>query len=150
METFSALLAVCAGNSPFTDEFPAQRPVTRSFDVFFDLRLNKRLSKRSRGWWFETLLCRLWRHCNVRTREKAVMAAHMVVVASWILLVLHHLRFGSLFISNNVYHWCTIICIHWKNEISWTWLLFIKFVKICSISVHNYVYWSWNYFLMYK
>ena len=35
-------------------EFPAQRPVTRSFDVFFDLRLNKRLSKQSRGWWFET------------------------------------------------------------------------------------------------
>ena len=40
METFSALLAICAGNSPATGEFPAQRPVTRSFDVFFDLRLN--------------------------------------------------------------------------------------------------------------
>ena len=39
METFSALLAICAGNSPVTGEFPAQRPVTRSFDVFFDLRL---------------------------------------------------------------------------------------------------------------
>ena len=37
METFSALLAICAGNSPVTDEFPAQRAVTRSFDVFFDL-----------------------------------------------------------------------------------------------------------------
>ena len=34
-------------------EFPTQRPVTRSFDVFFDLRLNKRLSKQARGWWFE-------------------------------------------------------------------------------------------------
>ena len=45
METFSALLAICAGNSPVSGEFPAQRPVTRSFDVFFDLRLNKRLSK---------------------------------------------------------------------------------------------------------
>ena len=41
----SALLAICAGNSPVTGEFPAQRPVTRSFDIFFDLRLNKRLSK---------------------------------------------------------------------------------------------------------
>ena len=30
-----------------TDEFPTQRPVTRSFDVFFDLRPNKRLSKQS-------------------------------------------------------------------------------------------------------
>ena len=45
-------------------EFPAQRPVTRSFDVFFDLRLNKRLSKQSRGWWFETPSWSLWRHCN--------------------------------------------------------------------------------------
>ena len=43
-------------------EFPAQRPVTRSFDVFFDLRLNKRLSKQSWGWWFETLSPPLWRH----------------------------------------------------------------------------------------
>ena len=54
METFSALLALCAGNSPVTGEYPAQRPVTRSFDIFFDLRLNKRLSNQSWGWWFET------------------------------------------------------------------------------------------------
>ena len=45
METFSAQLAICAGNSPFPGEFPTQMPVTRSFDVSFDLRLNKRLSK---------------------------------------------------------------------------------------------------------
>ena len=50
MEIFSALLAICAGNSPVTGEFPAQRPVARSFDGFFDLRLNKRLSnKREAG-----------------------------------------------------------------------------------------------------
>ena len=55
MEPFSALLVLCAGNSPVTGEFPAQRPATRSFDVFFDLCLNKRLSKQSRGWLFETL-----------------------------------------------------------------------------------------------
>ena len=47
METFSALLANCAGNSPVTGEFPVQMPVARSFDVFFDLRLNKWLSKQS-------------------------------------------------------------------------------------------------------
>ena len=40
------------------------RPVTRSFDVSFDLRLNKRLSKQSWGWWFETPSCPLWCHCN--------------------------------------------------------------------------------------
>ena len=62
METFSALLALCAGNSPVTGEFPAQRPVTLSFDVFFGL--NKRLSKQSWGWWFETPSRSLWRHCN--------------------------------------------------------------------------------------
>ena len=60
MDTFSALLALCAGNSPVTGEFPSQRPVTWSFDVFFDLRLNKRLSKQSWGWWFETLSRPLW------------------------------------------------------------------------------------------
>ena len=64
METFSALLAFCAGNSPVIGEFPAQRPVTRSFDVFFDVRLNKRLSKRSWGWWLETPSRPLWLHCN--------------------------------------------------------------------------------------
>ena len=65
METFSALPALCAGNSPVTGEFPSQSPVTRRFDVFFDLRLNKRLSKQSRCRSFETPLCSLWRHCNV-------------------------------------------------------------------------------------
>ena len=49
MEKNSALLALCAGNSPVSGEFPAQRPVTRSFDVFFDLRVNKRLSKHKAG-----------------------------------------------------------------------------------------------------
>ena len=116
METFSALLAICAGNSPVPvnsphkgqwrrvlmfslictwinvwknnretgdfrrhsthydvivmnspvpGEFPTQRPVTRSFDVFFDLHLNKEMSKQSWGWWFETLSRPLWCHCNV-------------------------------------------------------------------------------------
>ena len=54
METFSALLVFCAGNSPITGEFPAQGPVTRSFNVFFDLHLNQRLSKQWRRRRFET------------------------------------------------------------------------------------------------
>ena len=49
---------------PVTGEFHAQRPVTWSFDVFFDLRLNKRLSKQSRGWRFETPSRSLWCHYN--------------------------------------------------------------------------------------
>ena len=64
IETFSALLAICAGNSPGTWEFHAQRPVTRSFDNFFDLFLIKRLSNQWWGWWFETPSRPLWRHCT--------------------------------------------------------------------------------------
>ena len=69
METFSPLLAICVGNSPVTGEFPAQRPVTRSFDVFFDLRPNKRLSKQWWGLWFETPSRPLWRHRNEMQRN---------------------------------------------------------------------------------
>ena len=68
METLSALLAPCAGNSPVTGEFPSQRPVTRSFYDFFDLCLNKWLSKQSWGVWFEMLSCALWRRRNEWTR----------------------------------------------------------------------------------
>ena len=64
MEPFSALLDICAGNLPVPGEFPAQRTVTRSFDVFFDLRQYKRPSKQSWGWWFETTSRPSWRHCN--------------------------------------------------------------------------------------
>ena len=64
METFSAFPAICAGNSPVPGEFPTQRPVTRSFDVFFDLLPNNRLSKQSWCWWFEMPSRSLWRHRN--------------------------------------------------------------------------------------
>ena len=64
MEAFSTFLAICQGNSPVPGEFPAQRPVTRSFGVFFDLRLNKRSSKQSWGWWIETPSRPFWRHYN--------------------------------------------------------------------------------------
>ena len=64
MKAFSALLAICAGNSSVPGEFPAQRPVTRSFDVFFELHPNKQSSKQWWGWWFETPLCQIWRPRN--------------------------------------------------------------------------------------
>ena len=73
MGTFSALLAICAGNSPVTGEFHAQRPVTRRFDVFFDLRLNKRLSKQS------------WRrraHCDVVVM-RTCMSYWILFASSW-------------------------------------------------------------------
>ena len=65
IETFSALLALCEGNPPGGSPVPSQRPVTRKFDVFFDQRLNKCLSKQLRRRWFETPWRSLWPHCNV-------------------------------------------------------------------------------------
>ena len=69
IETFSALLVLCAGNSPVTGEFPSQWPVTRRFGIFFDTRVrrNKRLSKQ---WccWFEMQSRSLLRHCNGLTK----------------------------------------------------------------------------------
>ena len=64
METFPALLVLCAANSPVTGEFSSQRPVTQSFDVFFDLRLNRWLNEQSSRRWFETPSCSLLRHCK--------------------------------------------------------------------------------------
>ena len=58
-------------------EFPTQRPVTRSFDVFFQLCLNKRLSKQPWGWWFETPSWSLWRQCNV---SKAIFSLTLSIV----------------------------------------------------------------------
>ena len=55
IKSFSALLVLCMGNSPVTGEFPSQRPLTRSFDVFFDLRLSKWLCKQWRRWWQDAI-----------------------------------------------------------------------------------------------
>ena len=74
VQGISGMMTSLSGN---TDEFPAQRPVTRSFDVFFDLHLNKRLNKQPWGWWFETQSCLLWRHC---TRIIECMDAYWLVL----------------------------------------------------------------------
>ena len=86
METFSALLALCVGNSQVTGEFPSQRPGTQVFDVFFDLCLNKWLSKQSWDWWFETPSCPLWHHCNGQgpiypAYSISYLIGHIVIVA---------------------------------------------------------------------
>ena len=65
MENIFRVTGPLCGEFTGPGEFPTQRPVTRSFDVFFDLCLNKRLSKQSWGWWFETQSWSLWRHSNV-------------------------------------------------------------------------------------
>ena len=84
MEIFSALLDLCVGNSPVTGEFRTQRPVTRSFDVFFDLHQNKRLNKQPLGWRFETPSRPLWRHSNMPLFIIAVDGREYVTVFIYI------------------------------------------------------------------
>ena len=70
-------------------EFPTQRPVTRSFDVFFDLRLNKRLDKQPWGWWFETPSWSLWRQCNVSTQQRKWFETNNEIITDTELLSCH-------------------------------------------------------------
>ena len=110
METISALLVICAGNSPVTGEFPAQRPVTRSFDVFFDLRLNKRLSTQTKkwlGWWFETPSCPLWRHCNdwpavMESSDYSWPPNMRGCITCWRVIYRHPQPWSRLYGSNNI------------------------------------------------
>ena len=89
------------------DEFPAQRPVTRSFYVFFDLRLNKRLSKQSWGWWSETPSSSLWRH---RNDEQIHHMNHQKLALQ---PRKQSLRKPCIYISNVVY---CILCIEWLHR----------------------------------
>ena len=81
--TMMTLLTLCAGNSPVTGKFPVQMPVTRSFDAFFGLHLNKRLSKQSWGWWFETPYRSLWRHWNEYITNMNIELKNVFQVSSW-------------------------------------------------------------------
>ena len=109
METFSALLAFCVGNSTVTGEFPAQRPVTPSFDVFFDLRLNKRLRKQSRCRWFKTPSRSLWRPCNV------FPIAALAFLIRRLVWLPHHYRTRQEFL------WCNFRIRYFKYVIQQVW-----------------------------
>ena len=79
MEPFSALLA----HPPVTGGFLSQRPLMWSYDTFFNLRLDKQLSKQSRRRWFETLLRSLWCHSTaieVCAYLSGVVHAHSALV----------------------------------------------------------------------
>ena len=126
METFSTLLALCVGNSLVTGEFPAQRPVMWSFDISFDLRLNKRLSKQSWDWWSETPSPPFWRHCHANDRWwipmdfsfhdwKMFMIQWQAVVSvmSWCDTVLYSITINTLPI-----YWCKLVDLIMDN-IQW-------------------------------
>ena len=138
MEAFSALLDLCVGKSPVTGEFHAQRPVTRSFDVFFDLRLNKRLSKQWWGWWFETPSRPLWRHCN----------AMWEFILQQMCELAREVRYQFLFCTHNhtILYWgrwhpklllCDINI--WKDQMYFHSALFLKtwMVQLVEILLHR-------------
>ena len=95
---------------------PTQRPVTWSFDVFFDLRLNKRLSKQSWDWWFETLSCPLWRHCNG-------LVGHMPLytIAMWNQYIPNLSRNHAWFPSKHPTRWwpSTVTNLHGHRQAQW-------------------------------
>ena len=123
METFSALLAICAGNSQVPGEFPTQRPVTRSFDVYFDLRPNKRFSKQSWGWWLETLSCLLWRQSNELGQ---VIAWRRQATSNY----LSQYRHSSMSLCHNKFDDHNYICLSSDPNI---WILEFKyFVRITT------------------
>ena len=106
-------------------EFSTQKPVTRSFYVFFDLRLNKRLSKQSWGWWFETPSRPSWRHCNACESQRYQFCFCCVMNASD----------GENFLT----HWdrdkmATISQTIFSNRFSWENCLIFdqNFTEVCS------------------
>ena len=152
METFSALLALYAGNSPVPGEFTAQRPVTRRFDVFFDLRLNKRLSKQWWGRWFETPSHSLWRHCNVMACEipQAAVAWDALLVIcinfspstnNWISDYIHYKMWNVIaYLLPNVK--CPTVEV-WE----WIGIFWTKWTTICRWYFQTYVLqWKQSYF----
>ena len=103
----STLLAFWEGNPPVTGGFPLQRPVTWSFDVFFDLCLNKRLNKQLARRWFETPLRPILRHCNGdnSTNGMEIMALRCTSVPVIVLLTMKPIvkqHFRSRHTMNNI------------------------------------------------
>ena len=122
----------------FTDpgEFPTQRPVTWSFDVYLYLRLNKRLCKQSWGWWLETLLCPLLRHSTVHPyiHDKVIECKYM-----WCCLF-HRTVLCSMSSKNTVVkHYCFAVYLQSKRRKMY--LIRIQYV------VRFPKYWIWGWFI---
>ena len=135
IETFSVLLVLCVGNSPVTGEFPSQRPVTQSVDVFFHLRLNERLRKQSWGLWFETPSCPLWRHNDaIVTRPLSVLG---VCISSFFFT---RMLCISLFVLQARYK-CPIVAFRrYEYRMQWIYL----YHRGMNKSECHVVYWRQN------
>ena len=132
METFSPLLAICAGHTPVTGEFPTQRPVTRSFGVFCDLRRNKRLSKQSWGRWFESPSGLLWRHCDATVVSKYFMMWCACTAVEWASTNLV-LTFGSVWKRRSLFEFR-----QYQDKISVSLMALLHRVSIYHIASLKY------------
>ena len=153
METLSALLALCAGNSPVTGEFPSQMPVTRSFDILFDLCLNERLSKWLRGWWFETPSRSLWCHCTMVVTYAAGWLIHVSNDASgWVVEEVRGVHEDVMSWKRFPHYWPFVKGIHRHNiqqgaklrhtaTAVWTYRRVLDFhIEQLFVAVYYYVY----------
>ena len=105
-------------------DFPAQRLVTRSFAVFFDLRLNNRLSKQPWGWWFERPSWSLWRQCNAEdyfgpkrlTLSTVYYLRRFTLPTCQFSLLIHFVKW-SIFLMNEA------VLLNWKKPHSPHWYI---------------------------
>ena len=134
MESFSALLAICAGNSPVPGEFLAQTPVTCKFDVFY-LRLNKRLSKQSWCWWFETLSRPLWRHCNATNKCFRIKLWVVIIMRSYFIChggsvnTLRPIQNGRHFFQTTFWN-----AFSWMNSFVFWWQFHVQLQILLALS----------------
>ena len=137
-------------------EFTGHRwiPLKKASDAelwcFFDLRLNKRLSKQSQGWWFETPSCPLWRHCNEYGRYcmysrlfTCLMVMDQIRVYRILLriLIISHQHATHLCNKQNIIFYITWTCwgrdiftaisqttfSKWAFQLRFHWNLFLRF-----------------------
>ena len=139
--------ALCAGNSSVTGEFPTQRLVMRSFDVFFDLRLNKWLSKQSWGWWFETPSRPLWRHSNVILikihRTSRLLRDYFEIWIRFILM--KYGKFGIIFLMfhQSISHelwtvWRFVFIVRYRSSLpKWCHGKMLKIMVVMSVFWNN-------------
>ena len=144
LEIFSAFLVICASNSPVTSEFPAQRPVTRSFDVFFDEPLKQQLSKQWRRRWFETSSRSLWRHCNalstpdcccLKTKFPGTCCSFFVHKA-WLFAYICSLPCNQIVTVTYIFWWYfSDEFVPWKWNLGpniWHWEAIYSFFSLCN------------------
>ena len=152
METFSALLALCAGISPVTVEFPSQRPVTRSFDVFFGLRLkNGWVNNRDAG-----DLRRHCAHCDVTVMKVWFLWTRGISLARYFRYIcvlyinLRHLCFSyetdfwfGLWSIKQILWWINMHKSKNFGEVTTTEVKIIKTAETWIRLVSNFVYSRW-------